>query len=227
MISDQKIRARREVVRPDAARWQPLVGASSSSLCDGQGRRGALDAGIRPVTANVAFTGPALTIECRPGDNLAALRGLDWIRPGDVVVLANGASAQSAIVGGNYVALIKARGAVALVADGPARDLDELDQIGLPVFSRGVMPGGPFKTGPGSIGFPVTIGAVTIASGDVIVGDRDGVVAVRQEELERAVAGYQAVRDREAAMAEAIGGGGIPQFLREKIDAIEVAYEQQ
>lgn len=225
MISDQKIRARREVARPEPDRWRPLVGAASSSVCDGQGRRGALDAGIRPVTANAAFTGPALTVECRPGDNLAALRALDWIRPGDVVVLANGGSTQAAIFGGNYVALVKARGAVGLVSDGPARDLDELDQIGLPVFSRGVMPGGPFKTGPGSIGFPVVIGPVAIASGDVIVSDQDGVVVVRQDEIEQAIAGYVAVRDREAAMARAIGAGDIPQFLREKIDAIEVAYE--
>ena len=222
MFSDKRITARAETPRPDPQTWRELVGASTSSLADGQGRRGALDAGMRPVTAAVAFAGPALTVQCRPGDNLTALAALDWVRPGDVVVLANGGYTGAALAGGNYVAMIRARGAVALVCDGPARDLDELDAIGLPVFARGVMPGGPMKVSPGTIGFPVAVGAVTIASGDVLVGDRDGVVVVRQDEIGAAVAGYRAVRAREAEMAGIVGTGTVPAWLAEMIAKIGI-----
>lgn len=222
MISDSRIRARRSIPRPAQEVWGPLAGAETSSLSDGIGRTGSFDPGIRPVTVNTRFAGPAVTVQCRAGDNAAALAALRWIEPGDVVVLGNGGATSGALVGGNYIAMIKARGAVALVCDGPARDLDELDEIGIPVFSRGVTPAGPFKTGPGSIGFPVAIGPVTIASGDVIVGDRDGLVHVRQEDLPAAVQGYLAVRAREAQMAEAIAAGAIPQWLQDRLDAIAI-----
>ena len=214
MFSDKRITARTETPRPDPDLWRELIGASSSSLSDGQGRRGALDAGLRPVTAAVAFAGPALTVQCRPGDNLTALAALDWVRPGDVVVLANGGFTGAALVGGNYVAMIKARGAVALVCDAPARDLDELDALGLPVFARGVMPAGPMKVSPGTIGFPVAVGEVTI--------DRDGVVVVLQGEIEGAIAGYRAVRAREAEMVDAIARGGVPGWLMGQIEKIGI-----
>jgi 4-hydroxy-4-methyl-2-oxoglutarate aldolase len=221
MISDGRIRARRTITRPAKDMWAPLSGAATSSLSDGIGRTGSFDPGIRPVTVKTQFCGPALTVQCRAGDNAAALAAMRWIEPGDVVVLGNGGATSGALAGGNYVAMIKARGAVALVCDGPARDLDELDEVGIPIFSRGVTPAGPFKTGPGSVGFPVAIGPVTVASGDLIVGDRDGLVCVRQDDLAAAIDGYAAVREREAQMAKAIAAGGIPQWLQDKLDAID------
>ena len=224
-ISDSKIRARQEFARPPKSEWEALVGAATSSLSDGIGRMGAFDGGIRPVTRNTVFAGPALTVKCRSGDNLAALVSLEWTKPGDVVVLANDGATVAALAGGNYVAMLKARGAVALICDGPARDLDELDEIGLPVFARGVTPAGPFKTGPGTIGFPVAVGPVVVSSGDIVVGDRDGLVVVAQSDIELAVKGYQMVREREAEMAAAIAEGGIPGWLRSRIAAVEVDVE--
>ena len=221
-FSDKRITARREIPRPDRATWAALVGASTSMLSDGQGRRGALDAELRAVTAATRFTGPALTVQCRPGDNLTALAALEWVRPGDVVVLANGGHTGAALIGGNYAAMAKARGAVAVVCDAPARDLDELDALGLPVFARGAIPAGPMKTSPGTIGFPVAVGAVSIASGDILVGDRDGVVVVRQQEIAGAIAGYEGVCAREAGMSETIGTGSVPGWLAEIIAKVGI-----
>jgi len=221
-FSDKRITARRLPFRPAPASWAKLKGAQTSMLCDGQGRRGAFDAGLRPVTQAVAFAGPALTIQCRPGDNAAALAGIEWVQEGDVVVLAQGGAMTAAMIGGNYAAMVKARGAVAIVCDGPARDLDELDALGIPVFARGVMPGGPFKTGPGLIGFPVAVGPVTVAPGDIVVGDRDGLVVVRHEEIALSVAGYEAVCAREAGMGDTNRTGTIPPWLRDSLDKIGI-----
>lgn len=224
-ISDKRIRARRALDRPDAETWRPLVGAASSAVCDGQGRTGALDIGIRPLTSKAVFTGPALTLECRAGDNVTALAALDWIRPGDVVVIANGGATHAAVIGGHYAAMAWARGAVAVVSDGPARDLDELEDIGVPIFARGVTPAGPFKSGPGTIGFPVVIGAVTIASGDVLVGDRDGVVVVRRDDIAAAVAGHETVKAREAVLAQAARSDQMPDWIREAVDRVGIDLE--
>ncbi len=222
MFSDKRITARREIPRPDPASWAALEGASTSMVGDGQGRRGALDIGVRPVTTAVKFTGPALTVQCRPGDNLTALAALDWIRRGDVVVLANGGHTGAALIGGNYAAMAKARGAVAIVCDAPARDLDELEALGLPIFARGVMPAGPMKMSPGTIGFPVAFGAATIASGDLVIGDRDGIVVVRREEIESTIAGYAAIRAREVEMTKTIATGAVPGWLNDMISRIDV-----
>lgn len=222
MFSDKRITARRTIPRPAAASWQPLAGASTSMVSDGQGRRGAFDAGLRPVTSAVAFAGPALTVHCRPGDNLTALAAIEWIRPGDVVVLANGGHVGAALIGGNYAAMVKARGAVAVVCDAPARDLGELEAVGLPVFARGAMPAGPTKMAPGTIGFPVAVGPITVASGDLIIGDRDGLVLVRADEIAAVVAGYLAVRDREAAMAGSLASGALPDWLAELVERVGV-----
>ena len=50
------------------------------------------------------------------------------------------------------------RGPVVDSIDGLIRDLDELDALGLPVYGAGITPNGPYKSGPGEIGFPVALG---------------------------------------------------------------------
>ena len=67
---------------------------------------------------------------------------------------------------------------VACVTDGLVRDVDGIDAVGTPVFARGVSPNSPFKDGPGEIGLAVVVGGAAIESGDVIVGDKNGVAVV-------------------------------------------------
>lgn len=222
MFSDQHITKRTSIPRPPRSLWQPLVQASTSMVCDGQGRRGALDAGLRPVTSVTQFCGPALTVQCRPGDNLTALAAVEDILPGDVVVLVNGGYRGAALIGGNYVAMVKARGAAAIVCDAPARDVVELRALGLPVFARGVSPAGPMKVAPGNIGFEVAIGAVSVRSGDLVIGDDDGVVVVRREEIAATTAGYQRVRAGEASFESIVKSGALPPFVVEYLSRVKV-----
>lgn len=220
--SEYRIRINGSLNRPDHETWKGLIGAPSSTVSDGQGRKGALEPGIRPITNATVFAGPALTVDGRPGDNAAALAAVDWIHPGDVVVLANNGATVAAIAGGHYGAMIKARGAVALVCDGPVRDVEELEELEIPVFARGITPQGPHKTGPGQVGFPIVIGGLGIATGDILVGDRDGVVVVHREDLVLAVSGSASVRAREAEMADEINAGRMPEPLQQRLDEIGI-----
>ena len=219
---DQTISRRNAFKRADPASLRLIAEIPSSMLGDGMGRRRGLGAGVQALAGGRAFAGSALTIRCRGGDNLAALVALSTIQPGDVVVIATGRSVEAAVVGGNYVMMAKARGAVALITDGLIRDLDELDAIGMPVFGAGVTPNGPFKTGPGEIGFPVTLGDLSIEAGDVLVGDRDGVVAIPADRLEEAIERGRAVQAREAAMGESNAKGEVPAWLGQLIEAVPV-----
>ena len=69
------------------------------------------------------------------------------------------------------------------------------------MFSRGVAPNAGYKTGPGEINLGVSCGGVSVGAGDIVVGDRDGVVAVPLAQCP-AVATQLALVKRKEADAE-------------------------
>lgn len=81
-----------------------------------------------------------------------------------------------------------ARGVTGVVIDGAVRDVEELDNLGVPVFARGINPAGPTKTGPGTVGVPVACGNVVCNAGDAIIGDRDGLIIVPRTDVSAFVA---------------------------------------
>lgn len=186
---------------------------STSVIGDALGRRCSLGPAVQACTTATSFAGPALTIKCSSGDNLAALIALSAIEPGDVLVIACNCSTQAAVVGGNYVALASSRGAVAVVTDGLVRDRDDLDELSVPVFAAGLTPNGPFKTGSGEIGLPVALGNVVIAGGDLVVGDRDGVIVVARDRVREAIEEAAVVQARETAAAQTNKTGELPDWL--------------
>ena len=104
-----------------------------------------------------------------------------------------------------YVA--RNRGAAGFVTDGLVRDLDDLETVGLPTFAMGVTPNSPQRRGPGSVGLPIVCGGVAVASGDVVVGDRDGVVVVPRARIEETLKNLERVKAMEAATLERVRGG--------------------
>ncbi len=219
---DLTITRRMKFERARPADVERLRGFATSVIGDGMGRRCALGSTIQARTRAVRFAGSALTVRCRASDNLAALVSLESTRPGDVVVIACGPGADAAIVGGNYLALAKARGAVAVVTDGLVRDIDEVDALGIPVFATGFTPNGPFKTGPGEIGLPISLGGLQIESGDLLVGDKDGVVVIAQQRVAEAIERAAAVQAREEAMGAAIAAGTTPDFIERLVRETDV-----
>jgi 4-hydroxy-4-methyl-2-oxoglutarate aldolase len=71
-------------------------------------------------------------------------------------------------------------------------------KVGVPVFARGIKPNSAFKNGPGEINMGVSCGGVSIGPGDIIVGDRDGVVAVPLSQAAEVAQRLQIVRQQEA-----------------------------
>ena len=69
-------------------------------------------------------------------------------------------------------------GIAAIVVDGLVRDVPGLLDADIPVFTRGHCPNAGYRNGPGEINLGVVCGGVAINPGDILVGDRDGVVAV-------------------------------------------------
>ena len=119
-------------------------------------------------------------MKTRPGDNLAIHKALELVGPGDVIVVDGGGDESRALVGEIMKTIAQWRGAEGYVIDGAIRDAGAIAADTYPFFARAAIHRGPYKSGPGEINVPVSIGGSVIAPGDIVVGDEDGIVSFPQ-----------------------------------------------
>ena len=138
---------------------------------------------IKPLTdPTLRILGPACTVKVFPGDNLMVHKSLDIARPGDVVVVDASGSSLTAVLGDLISTKARHRKIAGFVVDGLIRDLPAILRLGdFPVFARGVTPIGPLHRGPGEVNYPVSVGGIVVHPGDIVVGDRNGVVIVPRD----------------------------------------------
>ena len=194
------------VERPPAELVEGFRGASTSFIVDAMGGSGALDWRIKPIVGH-SLLGVALTCDCGAGDNLALIAACAESQPGDVLVAATGGFAHAAVTGDLLLGVARNRGVAGFVTDGLVRDLADLEALNLPVYAMGVTPNSPGRRGPGTVGLPIVCGGSAVAAGDVVVGDRDGVVVVPRARLAETLANLSQVKAAEAAMLERVRGG--------------------
>lgn len=164
------------VPKPPAALIEAFKVAPTSIISDNLGRLpGAV--GLRPFHRGGKLVGTAFTVRTRPGDNLAIHRALEMVGPGDVIVVDGGGDETRALVGEIMKNIAQWRGAEGYVIDGAIRDVAAFTADDFPCFARTVIHRGPYKSGPGEINVPVSIGGSVISPGDIVVGDEDGVVS--------------------------------------------------
>lgn len=192
------VRLAREPKRLGSAQLALFAGARTADVADARGG-GGLDGTLRPLVCAVAFAGSAVTVRTPPNDNLAAYVAVEALAPGSVVVIATGPNLATATIGDTIVGLFAEAGAVAVVIDGLIRDRKALERIGLPIFARGLSPNAPRKQGGGEIGLPLAFGGQIVASGDLVVGDADGLVVVPADDVDRVGRVLAARREAEAA----------------------------
>jgi RraA family protein len=155
-----------------------------------------------------AFVGPALTVKARPGDNLFLHRAIDLARPGEVIVCDGGGDLNIALAGDLMIGHATARGVGALVIDGAIRDIEGVRKMDIGVWARGANPSGPYKDGPGEIGYPIACGGQVVMPGDLIAADEDGVVVIPRAEAAKVIADAEKHAAKEAETTAAIHGGG-------------------
>jgi len=182
MIGDPTaIRIRRNVQRPPAALVRKFARAQSSFIADAQQGWNCMHHSIKGLNPRQRFVGTAVTASGGPRDNLAAMAMLDVLKKGDVLVIATGWDDSGAVVGDHWAAVAKQLGAVGVVTDGLVRDAAGIEKLGPPTFSRGLSPNAGYRNGPGEVNGQVSVGGVCVNPGDIIVGDRDGVVVVPRD----------------------------------------------
>lgn len=194
--------------RPDRSLVEAFRGALTSHLVDAMNGRGALDWRIKPLDpANAGFAGPALTAHSYPADIYGMVGAAMEAEPGDVIMCANESYAGTAVIGDLAAGMMRNKGVAAFVTDGLARDRAGIVASGLPLFAMGISPNSPASTGPGQVGAPVVLGGVQVRSGDIVVGDVDGVVVIPLADAQAVLTRLRAVQAAEKAAEESVKAG--------------------
>jgi 4-hydroxy-4-methyl-2-oxoglutarate aldolase len=181
----------------------------SATIHEAQGKIGALSHEVKPLDPTRRLAGRALTVLTRPGDNRALHLALLEAQPGDVLVIDAFGWKEAGVWGDVLTAAAQHTGIAGVVVNGAVRDADTIIELGFPVFAKALSIKGTAKDDDGIIGGTVTVDGVTIRTGDLIVGDRDGVVAVPQDTVDQALAAARAREDKEAGWVEQIAQGAL------------------
>jgi regulator of RNase E activity RraA len=167
-----------------AARWRKIPASIAADIAPDC----LIDPAIRPLCPpgeQPALFGRALTLRCTPPDFGSVLAAMDLVQAGDVLVIDAGSDGSHAMIGDILCGHLVARGVAGVVCNGAVRDVAEVRRMtGLSVYSRSVNPRGPFGAAEGAIGLPVSIAGLVIRTGDLILGDDDGLVALPPARLD-------------------------------------------
>ncbi|ERH62239.1 MULTISPECIES: diguanylate cyclase [Pantoea] len=178
----------RNIERVSALSVSQAAAFQAAILADVAGRRGTLHGRVKPLSPQMKVAGPAITVEVRPGDNLAIHAALAIAQPGDVLVVDGKGDISCALLGEIMATQAEASGIAGIIIDGAVRDADALAQGSYPVFAAGLNPSGPTKSIPGRVNHPVSVAGASIEPGDLVVGDADGVVVIAKQDVERIIA---------------------------------------
>ena len=201
-------------IKPRAPKIEPSLleafrGIPTPIISDNMARMFGGGAGLRPRHRGGAMLGVALTVRARPGDNLMAHKAIDIAEPGEVIVVDAGGDLTNAIFGEIMMRLAIKRGVVGFVVDGAVRDSDVIAAGDFPVYARGITHRGPYKDGPGEINVTVNVGGQTVAPGDIVIGDMDGMLAIPRADAAQVAALARAQLDRETAILASIADGSV------------------
>jgi 4-hydroxy-4-methyl-2-oxoglutarate aldolase len=177
-----------------------------------------LPAEIRPLSPDQVLAGVVATVSGRvdaaadPHETLLGWTGLlSKARPGTVLICQPNDSTV-AHMGELSAETLKLKGVRGYVADGGCRDVDFILRLDFPVWCRYFTPRDIVGYWlPEEFDRPIRIGEVTIRTGDLALGDRDGMVILPQEGAHEMVAAAEAAIGTENLIRKAILEGVDPQ----------------
>lgn len=207
-----------------AQRIAELARLGSATVYEASGRRGYVDADLVQVVPGSRTAGPARTVRCGQDDNLMVHAVMATVQPGEIIVVTMPVPRAVALVGDMLATQARARGAAGMLIDASIRDLEDVRDLGLPIWTRWVRVKGADKDAPGTIGEPVQVGGATIRQGDIVVLDADGVAVVPAERADEVLAASREREERERVKRVKLQAGALSydlDDLRRRVEGTE------
>ena len=186
---------------------EQFVGFDPATLYEAAGRQGMVDPAIRPAWPGARICGVAFTVECPPADNLMLHHAVAAAKPGVIIVATLGGYLYTGAWGEILTVAAQAKGVAGLAVDGAVRDTKAIAERQFPIFSRGLAIGSCTKERFGTLGCPIQFGGVVVYSGDIVVGDEDGIVVIAQGRAEQVLEAATRRSLREAEIIEGLNQG--------------------
>jgi len=208
-------------VTATAQQLAELARLGSATVYEAGGRRGYVDVDLHQVIPGSRVAGPARTVRCGQDDNLMVHAVMATVALGEIIVLTMPEPRPVALVGDLLATQAKAQGAAGMLIDASVRDVEELCELGLPIWARWVRVKGADKNVAGTIGEPVPVGGATIRSGDIVVLDADGAVVVEADRVDEVLAASLEREERERVKRVKLQSGELSydlDGLRERVE---------
>jgi 4-hydroxy-4-methyl-2-oxoglutarate aldolase len=199
---------------PDLLEQYDAVVACYSATCvfaDVMYRTGVMSSSIKPAF-KAKTVGQALTVQLSKGDLVDPLKALEMGQPGDLIVVDAGGDTETSVCGGLMGGLAKNRGIRGMIVDGAGRDIDELEDIGWPIWTRAIVPRGTHTMFSSrkeelSINVPIACGGVTVNPGDFVIADTIGVTVIPLQKAEEVLRLAKEQAEREQKTREWVAKG--------------------
>ena len=162
---------------------------------------------LRALNPSLHMIGRAFTVRGAAGDNLAIYRGLDKAEKGDVLVVDCQGYTGAGHFGDMMAQAVKIKGLAGVIINGTARDYEDILRLELPVYSLGFNPAPTAKEVIGETGTSVEISGVCVHTGDLLIGDGDGVVVIAQGTEEEVIAKARLKHQKEILIGEKLKNG--------------------
>ena len=192
-----------------------------ATVYEASGRNGLIDIPLIQLLPGSRVAGPARTVQCGQDDNLMVHAVIEQIQPGEVLVLSMPEPAPVALIGELLATQVKVRKAAGILVDAAVRDVEELVELGLPIWTRFIRVKGATKTKVGNLNVPVTVGGTQISPSDILVLDADGGVCVKRESMDEVLQASEARFEKEARMRERLLAGEISYEIHGLRDVVE------
>ena len=178
-----------------------------ATIHEAQGKTGLVDIPLVQIVPGSRVAGRARTALCANGDNLMVHAAVAHAEPGDVLVLTMPEPRPIAMVGDLLATQALGQGVVGILVDGAVRDVEELRELGLPIWARHVRAQGASKDQPGELDVGVVVGGARIERGDVVVLDADGAVVIAAARVDEVLGAAREREEREVELRARYAAG--------------------
>lgn len=193
----------------------------AATVYEASGREGLIDIPLIQLLPGSRVAGPARTVLCGQDDNLMVHAIIEHIQPGEILVLTMPEPRPVALLGELLATQVKVHGAAGILVDAAIRDVTELVDLGLPVWTHFIRVKGATKTKVGVMNGTISVGGALISPADIVILDADGGLCVKRERAEEVLKASEARLEKEKGLREKFASGEISYDLHNLRGVVE------